>query len=787
MKNLNGHKLTARNRKAGSHMFSKVLASVLLLAAIGSRAADVTVYDSVVSLATNGNENYTFTDLSSGQSVVIAVTMSPYSPSDPTPGFSALDDNTHVGVDSQNGLRVGMAADFSATLVSASSGVGAGSITFGVAGIGIRPVEGGGTINWTSSSSSTSVTYSNSTQIVQALDTTNFDIDGATYSGQLVFPGDALFQLSDDPAPGQSLVFNVTFLVTNVIDPRTNSWFTAYSGKYARIYTNNTMLTNGVTLTTWSNGSETQSSPAYCGVQDIYSSSNFVYVRSTGLAGYNMGPWMNGSFPNLPANQHLFYRFPRTNGVPTAKSLTEGGQIGIFVDGVEMFNSWDAFYWNGTTDTNGQGTGYWNRDAFVNEGATFDPGYAHQQNTGTYHYHASPIALRYQLGDHVNYNSATKSYSEDTNAVTKHSPILAWVGDGFPVYGPYGYSNPTNANSGVRRMISGYIIRNGQFGTSNLTANGRTTIPQWAVRAFGVLSNQSGPGVSSSYPLGRYMEDNDYLGDHGYVQGVDFDLDEYNCRWCITPEFPKGTYAYFVSIASNGTPTFPYNIGRAFFGSAVGGSVSSISETVVTNFVGGPDGSFSLGKPVIQSPTVTLAWSSVDGGTYQVQSSSDLNTWTTNVNGVASQGTATQTNLNSVATTAFYRVARTALAAYDSVTNSSTGGGGGGGGQGITITPNSGIHGQNNISITVVISSSANPPPPQHTGAPVQTFTIGSINVTGASYAYSSTTGAGTISGTLSIPVGATLGPQTVSIVFPPPMGQTTGASYTITGGFNIN
>ncbi len=784
MKKRIGCESTARVRKTISLISSGFLLVTVLLSESLSRAADVTIYDSVVSLATNGTEHYTFTDPASGQSVTIAVTMSPYSPFDPTPTFSVLDGNTHVGVDTQNGLRVGMAADFSASLLSASSSVIVSSITFRVSGIGIRPVEGGGTVNWSSSSSSMSVTYSNSTEVMQALDTTNFGINGATYSGQLVFPGDALFQLSDDPAPGQSIVFNATFAVTNLIDPRTNSWFTAYSGKYAGIYTNNPMLTNGVTLTTWSNGSETQSSPAYCGVEDVYSSSDFVYVRSTGLAGYNMGPWQNGSFPNLPVNQHLLYRFPRTNGIPTTKALTGGGQIGIFVDGVEMFNSWDAFYWTGTADTNTPGTGYWNRDAYVNEGATFDPGYAHQQNTGTYHYHASPIALRYQLGDHVNYNTASKSYNEATNAVMKHSPILAWVGDGFPLYGPYGYSNRTNASSGVRRMISGYVIRNGQFGTSNLTANGRTTIPQWAVRAYGVQSNQSGPSVTSSYPLGRYMEDNDYLGDHGYVQGVDFDLDEYNCRWCVTPEFPNGTFAYFVSIAADGTPTFPYNIGRAYFGNNVGGSVSSIPETVATNFVGGPDGSFSLGKPVVLSPTVTLAWSSVDGGTYQVQSSSDLNTWTTNVSSIASQGITTQTNFNSVASTAFYRVARTALAAYDSVTNSSTGGGGG---QGITITPNSGTRGQNNFTITVVISSGANPPPPQHTGAPVQTFTIGSINVTGASYTYNSATGAGTITGTLSIPAGASTGPQTVSIAFPPPMGQTTGASYTITGGFNIN
>ena len=47
----------------------------------------------------------------------------------------------------------------------------------------------------------------------------------------------------------------------------------------------------------------------------------------------------------------------------------------------------------------------------------------------------------------------------------------------------------------------------------NLTSTGRTTIPLWAARMYGVSINQTGPSVSSSYPLGRYMEDNAYLGD----------------------------------------------------------------------------------------------------------------------------------------------------------------------------------------------------------------------------------------------------------------------------------
>ncbi len=570
------------------------------------------------------------------------------------------------------------------------------------------------------------------------------------------------------------MVIALLLNTAHAADPRTNSWFTTYSGMYARIYTNNTMLSNGTALTTWSNGSQTQSSPAYCGVQEVFSSSNWVYVRSSGLASYTMGPWQNGSFPNLPANQKLLYRVPRTNGVPTTKTLTGGGQIGIFVDGVEMFNSWDAFAWNGSSEVNaGTTTYYWNRDAYVNEGATFDPGYAHQQNTGTYHYHASPIALRYLLGDNVNFNPATKTYSESTNAPTQHSPILGWVADGFPVYGPYGYSNATNANSGIRRMISGYVIRNGSYGTSNLTANGRSTIPQWAVRLFGVASNiVSGPAVSTTYPLGRYMEDNDYLGDHGYTQGVDFDLDQYNGRYCVTPEFPNGTYAYFVAISSNGTPVFPYNIGRGYYGSPAGGSVSSISETVATNFLGGPEAVPALNTPAVNSGTVTLTWSATEGGTYMVQSTTNLTTWTTNTTTIAAVLNGASYTNNPTDNYRFYRVARTALATYDSA-----GGSGGTTGSGTTyaVPGNSSVSRGTGTNITLSITLPGTPPSPP-AGASISSVTLGSLTATSVSYATQ-----GTVLANFTIPSNATIGEQTVVVTFtsgPPP--------YTFSNALNI-
>ena len=76
-------------------------------------------------------------------------------------------------------------------------------------------------------------------------------------------------------------------------------------------------------------------------------------------------------------------------------------------------------------------------------------------------------------------------------------------------------------------------MRDGNYGTTNLNATGRTTLPAWAALAqnrSAILSaNQYGPSTSYTsgsgptylaYTLGHYAEDYDYLGDHGYTQGV---------------------------------------------------------------------------------------------------------------------------------------------------------------------------------------------------------------------------------------------------------------------------
>ena len=113
-----------------------------------------------------------------------------------------------------------------------------------------------------------------------------------------------------------------------------------------------------------------------------------------------------------------------------------------------------------------------------------------------------------------------------------HSPIIGWAYDGNPIYGPYGYSDPSDENSGIRLLQTGY---------SSSSSN--------------IEDRPSGFGV------GFFVDDYKFTGSG--------DLDENNGRFCRTPEYPEGTYAYFVGISTNTStgklePKYPYFIGNTY-------------------------------------------------------------------------------------------------------------------------------------------------------------------------------------------------------------------------------
>ena len=120
-----------------------------------------------------------------------------------------------------------------------------------------------------------------------------------------------------------------------------------------------------------------------------------------------------------------------------------------------------------------------------------------------------------------------------------HSPIIGWAYDGNPIYGPYGYSDKDSGS--ITQMKSGYVLTN-------------------------IIENRP------PFPSGFFVEDYEYRNN-----GDNNVLDQYNGRFCITPEFPNGTYAYFATFEENSIennssnpfngykiPAFPYVIGNKF-------------------------------------------------------------------------------------------------------------------------------------------------------------------------------------------------------------------------------
>ncbi len=259
-------------------------------------------------------------------------------------------------------------------------------------------------------------------------------------------------------------------------------------------------------------------------VQQVNYTNTDVYVSCTCIPGYDIGPWTGN--PNTPANQNFVFKITRNPQENTGtKTATGLGHIGVWINGVSIFNAKDAFSYNNL--------GIWHQDAVLVEGPSFDECLGHPAPNGEYHTHLNPTCLYDDLDDQ------------------KHSPIIGYSFDGFPIYGAYGYA-ATDGSGGIKKMGSSYQLR---------SITQRNSLPD----GTSLNNQQQGPVVSINYPLGYYIED------YEYVQGLG-DLDEFNGRFCVTPEYPNGTYAYFVTLNEQGDGAYPYVLGPNYYGTVQSGN-----------------------------------------------------------------------------------------------------------------------------------------------------------------------------------------------------------------------
>ena len=117
---------------------------------------------------------------------------------------------------------------------------------------------------------------------------------------------------------------------------------------------------------------------------------------------------------------------------------------------------------------------------------------------------------------------------------SRHSPIIGWAYDGNPIYGPFGFTNPSELGPNVKILTSGYSLD-----------------------ASNVVDRPS----TNEFAEGYFVDDWSFTGNG--------DLDIHNGRFCKTNEFPNGVYAYFASVTRSTQsnvlePSFPYYIGKTY-------------------------------------------------------------------------------------------------------------------------------------------------------------------------------------------------------------------------------
>tara|TARA_B100000214_G_scaffold190438_1_gene137627 strand:- start:15827 stop:17815 length:1989 start_codon:yes stop_codon:yes gene_type:complete len=253
-----------------------------------------------------------------------------------------------------------------------------------------------------------------------------------------------------------------------------------------------------------------------------------------------------------------------------SRSATPLGAIGIAGNGVTIFNPSaggglnppPGFQWIAAGES-----------PFVDSGEDSCGG--HPETTGQYHYHDPHFIDCWNnngaMAGYNDYYGSTQFNGDNLRHPDGHSKILGIAFDGFPIYGPYGYNSPFDNISTPRVMRTSYRVR-------DVEIPGR---PDYG-------------NSSDNPPAGTLMEDWEF------VEGVG-DLDTCNGRFCTTPEYTTGTYAYFVTVDENDTDVvkFPFIIGK------------TTRETIDTTFTNEPvQGGAQLPEVTI---TVTVGTDSVNG------------------------------------------------------------------------------------------------------------------------------------------------------------------------------
>ncbi len=172
--------------------------------------------------------------------------------------------------------------------------------------------------------------------------------------------------------------------------------------------------------------------------------------------------------------------------------------------------------------------------------------------------------IKYYInGSEVTYNTYLSTFN---GAAQRETRITVPVDSPIALY-TFAY---TTADHGVRCVVDGYTL--GDLTDDYVWDESPTWDSSTAYAIYETVRNSSNVIYEATAAISsggsQPTHTSGTTSNWKYI-GVVGSLDAHNGKFAVTPEYPNGTYAYFMTQTSGGVPVYPYIIGPQFFGTPI--------------------------------------------------------------------------------------------------------------------------------------------------------------------------------------------------------------------------
>ena len=268
-------------------------------------------------------------------------------------------------------------------------------------------------------------------------------------------------------------------------------------------------------------------------------------------------------------NDYYITRYYLDNGQPDYSRHGNGHSkvLGLSFDGYPIYGPWG---YDSNGDVARMTTSY-----RLKTGNEIDGNRPKITTAGDVTYTVTVVGGKFYIDGNLNAflsldRGKTYTFDQSDASVTDNAILFSTQSDGWHIGSPPVIGDTTYLyNDGITYHIDGSEVSYSTYISQFTDATQRSVkiTPRADSPRILYIFGYTNSGVGFRTVQDGYLN-GDLIQDYIYEEGLG-DLDEFNGKFAVTPEYPNGTYAYFMLEDVTGNPVYPYAIGPKFYGAPI--------------------------------------------------------------------------------------------------------------------------------------------------------------------------------------------------------------------------